>query len=50
VKPWAIADKWIDNHDVTDPIDQIWTPDDTFETVDANGKPAAGRRRVPADH
>ena len=39
MKPWAIADKWIDNHDETEPIDQIWTPDDTFETVDANGNP-----------
>jgi len=41
VKPWAIADKWIDNHDETEPIDQIWTPDDTFETVDAQGNPLA---------
>jgi hypothetical protein len=39
VKPWAIADKWIDNHDVTEPIDHTWTPDDIFETVDANGNP-----------
>jgi hypothetical protein len=39
VKPWAIADKWIDNHDVTEPIDHTWTPDDSFETVDANGNP-----------
>lgn len=39
VKPWAIADKWIDNHDETEPIDHIWTPDDTFETVDAHGNP-----------
>ena len=39
VKPWAIADKWIDNHDVTQPVDQMWTPDDTFESVDANGNP-----------
>jgi hypothetical protein len=39
VKPWAIADKWIDNHDETEPIDQVWTPDDTFETVDAQGNP-----------
>jgi hypothetical protein len=36
-KPWAIADKWIDNHDETEPIDNIWTPDDTFETLDAHG-------------
>lgn len=39
VRPWAIADKWIDNHDETEPIDQTWTPDDTFETVDAQGNP-----------
>ncbi len=39
MKPWAIADKWIDNHDETAPIDQIWTYDDTFETVDAHGNP-----------
>jgi hypothetical protein len=35
VKPWAIPDKWIDNHD--DPNDHVWTADDTFETVDAQG-------------
>jgi hypothetical protein len=39
MKPWAIADKWIDNHDETEPMDQIWTPDDTFDTVDADGNP-----------
>jgi hypothetical protein len=39
MKPWAVADKWIDNHDETEPIDQIWTPNDTFETVDAHGNP-----------
>ena len=39
MKPWATADKWIDNHDETEPIDQIWTPDDTFDTVDADGNP-----------
>lgn len=39
VKPWAVGDKWIDNHDQTEPIDQIWTPDDTFDTVDAHGNP-----------
>jgi hypothetical protein len=38
-KPWAIPDKWTDNHDQTPPIDQIWTPDDKFETVDAQGNP-----------
>ena len=37
VKPWAIADKWIDNRDDTDPIDQIWTEDDTFEALDSRG-------------
>lgn len=35
LKPWAIPDKWIDHHD--DPSDGVWTADDTFETVDANG-------------
>src|SRR5512138_3244339 len=39
MKPWATADKWIDNHDEAEPIDQIWTPDDTFDTVDAEGNP-----------
>ena len=39
MKPWAIPDKWIDNHDETEPIDQIWTLDDTFETVDPHGNP-----------
>lgn len=39
VKPWAVPDRWIDNHDVTEPIDQMWTPDDTFETVDSHGNP-----------
>jgi hypothetical protein len=39
VKPWAIPDKWNDNHDVTEPVDQIWDLEDTFETVDAHGNP-----------
>lgn len=39
MKPWATADKWIDNHDETAPIDATWTFDDTFETVDAHGTP-----------
>jgi hypothetical protein len=39
VKPWTIPDKWTDNHDVTEPIDQIWDLGDTFETVDAHGTP-----------
>jgi len=39
VKPWAIPDKWTDNHDVTEPIDQIWDLDDTFETMDTHGSP-----------
>jgi len=34
VKPWAIPDKWIDNHD--DPNDGVWTADDTFETLDSH--------------
>jgi hypothetical protein len=37
VKPWAIPDKWTDQHD--DPNDGVWTADDTFETVDAHGNP-----------
>ncbi|HVG71244.1 MAG TPA: hypothetical protein VM819_10050 [Vicinamibacterales bacterium] len=37
VKPWAIADKWIDNRDDTEPIDGVWTEDDTFEALDARG-------------
>jgi hypothetical protein len=37
VKPWAIPDKWIDNHD--DPNDHVWTADDTFERVDSHGNP-----------
>jgi len=32
LKPWAIPDKWQDDHDVTPQIDTIWTADDTFET------------------
>lgn len=39
LKPWAIPDRWIDNHDETEPIDQVWTQDDVFETVDADGNP-----------
>ena len=35
--PWAIPDKWIDNHG--DPADGVWTGDDTFETVDGQGNP-----------
>jgi hypothetical protein len=36
LKPWAIPDKWNDNHD--DPNDNdVWTADDTFETVDSHG-------------
>ena len=42
MKPWAVPDKWIDNHDETEPIDQIWTPDDTFETIDAHGPEGTG--------
>jgi Flp pilus assembly protein TadG len=32
LKPLAVPDKWIDNNDTTAPIDNQWTPDDTFET------------------
>jgi Flp pilus assembly protein TadG len=35
LKPWAIPDKWIDNHDETP--DEGWTMNDTFETTYANG-------------
>jgi hypothetical protein len=37
VKPWAIPDKWIDNHD--EPNDRVWTADDTFETLDSHDNP-----------
>jgi hypothetical protein len=37
LKPWAIPDKWNDNHDDTG--DRNWTEDDTFETVDSDGNP-----------
>ena len=38
LKPWAIPDRWVDNHD--DSADGgIWTEDDTFETVDSDGDP-----------
>jgi Flp pilus assembly protein TadG len=42
LKPWAIADKWIDNNDVTNPIETNppqWTDDDEFDTVDRRGNP-----------
>jgi Flp pilus assembly protein TadG len=31
MRPWAIADQWIDNEDTTAPIDSVWTPDDVFD-------------------
>jgi len=39
MKPWAIPDKWLDNHDVTPPVENPpqWTPDDTFETQTRQG-------------
>ena len=37
LKPWAIPDKWTDNHD--DSADRNWTEDDTFDTVDSDGNP-----------
>jgi len=37
LKPWAIPDKWADNHDITAPIDTTWTADDTFETGTQQG-------------
>ena len=47
--PWAIPDKWIDQHD--DPHDGVWTADDTFETVDGQGNPLsdADIYRTPDD-
>jgi hypothetical protein len=35
LKPWTIPDKWIDRHD--DSNNDMWTTDDTFETVDSHG-------------
>jgi Flp pilus assembly protein TadG len=31
LRPWAIADQWIDNEDTIAPIDTVWTPDDVFD-------------------
>ncbi len=36
LKPWAIPDKWLDNHD--SPQDGAWTSDDTFETGQTQGQ------------
>ena len=36
LKPWAIPDKWADNHDT--PQDNQWTLDDTFETGKKQGQ------------
>ena len=36
-KPWTVPDKWIDVHDAKN--DNVWTTDDTFETVDDRGNP-----------
>ena len=39
MKPWAIPDKWIDNHDVTNPVETnppVWTEDDRFDLHDGN--------------
>ena len=38
LKPWAVPDKWADNHDTTPQIDTIWTLDDTFETGQQQGQ------------
>jgi hypothetical protein len=38
LKPWAIPDRWIDNHDETGVIDSEWTMDDRFETTVQSGK------------
>lgn len=37
LKPWAIPDKWIDNHDENPPIDAKWTLDDVYEKVFTSG-------------
>jgi hypothetical protein len=44
LKPWAIPDKWLDYHDVTNPIETnppAWTSDDAYETLDQQGNPVA---------
>jgi Flp pilus assembly protein TadG len=37
LKPWAIPDRWNDNHDETGVIDNEWTMDDRFETTYESG-------------
>jgi len=39
LKPWAIPDKWLDEHDITPVIDNEWTADDTFDLFDGNNGP-----------
>jgi Flp pilus assembly protein TadG len=42
MKPWAIPDKWLDNYDVTPPMNEDpprWTEDDRFETTTGGGQP-----------
>lgn len=42
LKPWAIPDKWIDNYDVTNPVETNppqWTEDDAFELHSGNNGP-----------
>ena len=50
LKPWAIPDRWIDNHDEDGVIDTDWTMDDRFETHydkgPNKGQPAAHPRSV----
>jgi Flp pilus assembly protein TadG len=47
MKPWAIPDKWIDNYDITNPVETNppqWTEDDTFDLhagQNNNGPPLA---------
>jgi Flp pilus assembly protein TadG len=38
LRPWAIPDRWIDNHDETGIIDNEWTMDDRFETTVQSGR------------
>jgi Flp pilus assembly protein TadG len=46
LRPWAVADSWIDNTDTTPPVDTIWTPDDLFEP--GGGPPSADHYERPS--
>jgi Flp pilus assembly protein TadG len=50
MKPWAIPDKWIDNYDITIPIETnppAWTEDDTFDLHEGNNN--TGPPLLPPD-